>query len=78
MKIIVSQQGKKLLITFKQGSVVDNYSVDKSDEFLGCVDKFFKKRKMKIESLKKTSLEFENTGMLTERVVRAIIAGLQF
>lgn len=78
MRVTISQQGKKILVTFKQDDTVDNYLIGKSDGFLLALDKFTKKRKMKIESLKKADLKFENTGMLTERVVRAIIAGLRF
>lgn len=88
MKIIVSQQNKKLLVVFKSGEVVDKYAVDKADGFLLCIDKFVKKRKMEIvslreisrreKSLKKAGLEFVGTGILTERIVRAIMAGLSF
>ena len=78
MKIIVSQKNKKVLISFESGKLVDKYAIDKADSFLLCIDRFIKKRKMKIESLKKADLKFENTGLLTERVVRSIIAGLNF
>lgn len=78
MKIIVSQQNKRIKITFEQGKVVDNYLIDKSDSFILALDKFMKKRKMKVESLKKADLKFENTGMLTERVIKSIMLGLQF
>lgn len=77
MKIIISQQGKKILITFKNGKAVDKYQVDKADEFLLCVDKFLKRRKIGIEVFKKAGLEFINVGLLTERVVKAIIVGLR-
>jgi len=78
MNIIVSQQNKKILITFKSGNVVDNYAIDKADSFVNVLDRFVKKRKMKLAVLKKANLEFVNTGILTERVIRSIIIGLRF
>ncbi len=99
MKITVSQQDKKISVEFhhpkpllgKEGKgrlVVDKFVIDKAEDFLGVVDRLVKKRKMKVESLQKASLEFsaqggpasgwKNTGMLTERVVRAIMLGLKF
>lgn len=78
MKIIVSQQGKKIDIEFHQGKIVDNYSVDKAEDFLAALDRFIKKRKISLALLKKAVLEFVNTGVLTERVIRAIMLGLSF
>lgn len=82
MKIAVSQKDKKILITFEQGSVVDNFLVDKSDGFLLALDKFLKKNNIRhigqIGRIGPIEVEFENTGILTERVIRAIIAGLLF
>lgn len=79
MKIIVSQQNKKLLVTFQQGDAADNYSIDKAKEFLACVDKLLKKHHtVKISDFENTKLEFHNTGLLTERIIRAIILGLSF
>lgn len=90
MKIIVSQQGKKLLIEFnyhpkplldKEGKkgrlVVDKYIIDKSDGFLLTVDRFLKKNNIsRIVQIR--HIEFINTVLLTERVIRAIIRGLRF
>ncbi len=77
MKIVVSQQqNKRLKIIFYQNDAVDSYEVDKAEEFLICVDKFLKKHKIKAESLRNARLEFINTGILAERVVRSIIKGL--
>ena len=79
MKIIISQQNRKLSIEFHQGQLVDNYSIDKAEEFLVCVDKLLKKHHtVKISNFRDTKLEFHNSGLLTERVVRAIILGLRF
>jgi len=90
MRIIVSQQGKKLSIIFsaqggsasggKDGKVVDKYTIDKAEEFLVCVDKLLKKHHtVKISDFRDAKLEFEGrVGMLTERVVRAIMLGLCF
>ena len=78
MKIKIIQQDKKLIAEFHYGKDVDKYSLDKAEDFLLAIDKFIKKRKMKIESLKKASLRFENTGLLTERIIKAIIGGLCF
>lgn len=90
MRITVSQQGKKLLIEFnyhpktlldKEGKkgrlVVDKYIIDKSDGFLLTVDRFLKKNNIsRIGQIR--HIEFINTGLLTERVIRAIIRGLRF
>jgi hypothetical protein len=78
MNILILGKDKKISAIFKCGKIVDKYAIDKADSFLLCIDRFIKKRKMKIESLKKADLKFENTGLLTERVVRSIIAGLNF
>jgi len=89
LKIIISQQNKKILITLKSGKVVDKYRVDKAEEFLTVIDKFFRKcRIRKIRRIGRISrighigqighIEFENTGVLTERIIRSIIAGLRF
>ena len=78
MNIIVSQQNKKILITFKSGNVVDNYAIDKADSFVNVLDRFVKKRKMKLAVLKKANLEFIGTGILTERIIGAIMKGLNF
>ncbi len=78
MKIIVSQQNKKLLIEFHHNEVVFKRSISKAEDFLLAIDRFIKKRKIKIESLKKAGLRFENTGLLTERIIRSIILGLKF
>ena len=92
MKIIVSQQGKKIIITFKNGKVVDKYRVDKAEEFLLALDKFFRRRNIRpishigqighispIRHMGKIGrIEFENTGVLTERVIRSIMLGLRF
>lgn len=78
MRIIISQEGKKLNIEFKNGSTVDKYTVDKAEEFLVCLDKLFKKRNNVQQKLRIQDLQFENTGLLTERVVRAIMLGICF
>ena len=83
MKIIISQQNKKILITLKSGKIVDKYLLDKAEEFLTVIDKFF--RKCRIRKIRRIGqigpighIEFENTGVLTERIIRSIIAGLRF
>ena len=78
MKITVSQQNKKINIIFKDKNLEKNFIVTKSDEFLECVSMLVKKNKIKLETLKKTRLEFRNTGLLTERIIRVIILGLSF
>ncbi len=80
MKIIVSQQDKKLLIIFQQNKFTDTFVVDKAEEFLVCIDKFIRKRKIDCISPigKIRQIEFKNTGILTERVIRAIMLGLGF
>ena len=85
MKIIVSQQdlpagrhGKKLLISFISGKTVDKYKVDKADDFLAVLDRFFRKRRIKkIRRIGPVRL-IGPMGMLTERIIRAIMLGLRF
>ncbi len=77
MKIIVSQQDKKISVSFIHKDVVDKFVIAKAEDFLGVVDRFVKKRK--ISFIGQTGrIEFKNTGILTERVVRAIMLGLKF
>lgn len=95
MKIIVSQQNKKIEIIFSVHTPIPGilpspsanssipgirckYTISKAEDFLLAIDRFIKKRKIKVESLKKTGLRFENTGILTERIIRSIILGLKF
>jgi len=74
MKVIVSQQNKKIFIGFCRGMVVDRFIVAKSDEFLNCADKL----KLSAENWKNIRLEFRGAGLLTERIIRVIILGLSF
>jgi len=74
MTITISQQNKKISIEFCRGMVVDRFIIAKSDEFLECVDKL----KLSAENWKNARLEFKNTGLLTERIIRVIILGLSF
>jgi len=89
MRIIVSQQGKKILITLGSERVaahkvgeprpeksgrVDKFIVDKAEDFLTVVDKFLRRRNIG----RIGRIEFENTGILTERVIRSIMLGLRF
>lgn len=95
MKIIVSQEDKKILVEFRWGKAVDTstrlsvnpepsrridkYSVDKAEDFLMCVDKIMRKdHTVNNKSFTKADLEFRGAGLLTERVIRAIIGGLDF
>jgi len=78
MEIIISNQDKKILVDFCQSKLVDKFVIDKSDSFLSVLDRFFKKRKMKIAVFQKADLKFVNVSILTERIIRAIIAGLRF
>ena len=78
MKIIVSQQDKRIKIAFHQGGVVDNYTIDKAEEFLVCIDKLTKKHQTAKIGWKSAKLEFHNIGVLTERVIRAIMLGFRF
>ncbi len=105
MKIIVSQQGKKIEIIFSAHTpIVDKYTIDKAEEFLvyvdrvvklwqsrqgrfkcckqpkfySPVDKLLKKHHTTKIDWKNIKLEFHNTGLLTERIIRSIILGLSF
>ena len=78
MKIDISQQNKKISIEFQQGNIVGKYKIDKADYFLAAIDRFINKRKVDITVLKKADLNFVGTGILTERIIRAIMKGLNF
>jgi len=78
MKIIVFQQNKRIKITFRQSDIVDSYEVAKAEGFLDVLDRFIKKRKIELVSLRRARLEFRNVGLLTERTIRAIMLGLGF
>ena len=79
MEIIVSQQGEKIEIIFEGGKIVDKYTIDKAEEFLVCIDRLLRKQHtVKIGDFKSAELEFHNIGLLTERVIRAIMVGLRF
>ncbi len=74
MNITVSQHGKKIIAEFHYGKSMNKYLLDKAEDFLVTIDRFIMKRK--ISSI--GHIEFHNTGILTERIIRAIIAGLRF
>ena len=85
MKIIVSQQdlpagrhGKKLLISFISGKTVDKYKVDKADDFLAVLDRFFRKRKIRTIGRIGSVRLIGPIGVLTERIIRSIMFGLRF
>ena len=79
MMVIVSQQDKKIEITFKDKKLEKSFVIDKAEEFLVCVDKLLKKRHtVKVSNFRHVKLVFHNTGLLTERVVRATMLGLRF
>ena len=78
MRITVFQQDKKILIEFNDKNLKEVFIVDKADEFLACIDKFVKKSKINLKSLKKANLVFDSVGLLTERTIRAIMLGLSF
>lgn len=77
LKIKIIQKDKKILVTFESGKSVDNYVIDKAEDFLSALDRFIRKRKIgPIGQI--GPIEFVNTGLLTERIIRAIIIGLRF
>ncbi len=78
MNIVVSQQNKKINITFSDKKLEKNFVVDKSDEFLECVDHVRNHARAIDKLFRNVKLEFENTGLLTERIIRVIILGLSF
>lgn len=85
MRVTVSQQdlpagrhGKKISIEFKRGNGVDNYVIDKADEFISAVDKFLKRHNNLKSPVLNADLKFVNVSILTERIIRATIAGLRF
>ncbi|MDP2946206.1 MAG: hypothetical protein Q8N61_02000 [bacterium] len=86
MKIVISQQqDKKLTVEFYYGKLVEKYRVDKAEDFLVCIDKFLRKRiiadrrgLLRGFTQKNLTLKFENTGVLTERIIRAIMLGFRF
>ena len=103
MKIIISQQGKKLTSEFYHNQIVYKHSLNKAEEFLLGIDRVVKIRQrrqrwqfkksnfyypvdklikkphtVKISDFRNARLEFRNTGLLTERVIRAIMLGLLY
>ncbi len=51
MKIIISEKDKNVLVEFHYKGVVDTDVIDKAEDFLLCVDRFTKKRKIKLTTL---------------------------
>jgi len=79
MKIVISQQDKKISVYFIHKDTVNKFIIDKAEESLVCVDKLLRKRHtVKISDFGDAELEFHSTGILTERVIKAIILGLRF
>jgi len=80
VKIIVSQQGGKINITFKGKNLEESFVVAQAEDFLACVDKLIRKRRISPTGLIRHigHIEFYNTGLLTERIIRSIILGLCF
>jgi hypothetical protein len=81
MKIVIGQINQtknKISIEIHHNKDIYSYTIDKADGFLLCIDKFLKKHKIRVESLEKAGLVFVGTGILTERIIRSIMAGLNF
>ncbi len=78
MRITVSQQNKKINITFKDKNLEKNFVVAKSDEILDCIDRLPPRFGGAGKVWKNTRLEFNGVGLLTERIIRVIILGLSF
>ena len=78
MKIIVSKQGKKILVEFRRGKAVDKYRIDKADDFLAAIDRFFRKRKIRTMGQMGPIRLIGPIGVLTERIIRSIMFGLRF
>ena len=80
MRITVFQQDKKISVNFIHKDIVDKYAIDRAEEFLVCIDKLLRKRKISLISFigQIGHIEFKNAGILTERVIRVIILGLSF
>lgn len=79
MKIIINQFKNKIHFKFYSGNIiVYKCAIDKAEEFLICIDKLIKKHHtVKISSFRNVKLEFHDTGLLTERVIRAIVGGFE-
>jgi hypothetical protein len=79
MTITVSQQqGKKINITFRDEELEKSFVVDKSDEFLECVNALPSPLRQGGAVWRNAQLSFADTGLLTERIIRVIILGLSF
>ena len=85
MKITIEQQNKKLVIEFYsdaplRGGRSPDFSVgiDKAEDFLVAIDTFLKRSNNELTIIKNAELEFDGTGLLTERIVRSIMLGLNF
>ncbi len=78
---LLSKEGIKGRL--KSDKFVDKYAIDKAEDFLLAIDSFIKKRTISdrcgfFQRLTRQDfiLEFHNAGLLTERVIKAIIKGL--
>ncbi len=64
-------------ITTKKG-VIHTLSIEKGDDFLYALDKFLKRHKLVVSSLKKVSILCENEESMPCRIAKAITSGITF
>ena len=64
-------------ITTKKG-VIHTLSLEKGNDFLYTLDKFSKRHKLVVSSLKEVSVLCENEELMLCRIVKAIVFGITF
>ncbi|MCR4322934.1 MAG: hypothetical protein NUV61_02505 [Candidatus Azambacteria bacterium] len=65
------------VITTKKG-VIHRLSIEKGDDFLCALDKFLKRHKLVVLSLKEVSVLCENEESMPCRIAKAIASGITF
>ena len=66
-----------IIITTKKG-VIHTFSLEKGDDFIYMLDKFLKKHKLVVSSLKKVSVHCGDEGSMLCRIVKTIASGITF
>lgn len=78
MKFLIEQKGRTIFAEFCHRGIVDKYKLDKADDFLLALDKFSRRRKISSTLFKGARFEFNQTSILTERIIKAILQALVF
>lgn len=66
-----------IAITTKKG-VIHTLAIEKGDDFLYTLDKFLKRHKLVVSSLKRVSILCASEESMLCRIVKAIVSGITF